>query len=216
MSNEPSCVTCRQTHPPNSVQPLYLGVKLPCSICLDEIPTDNCWLLPCGHSNCKECLRTIGFIDKPLSIPTPTPTPTPTPPETLEPTSQNIVNDYDYLSLSTSAHSRYVHSPIRHNPNLTMEDILDTPDKPWNWYYDWSYIRNPNLTMEDINDNHDIEIERNRRDSESERKWREKDRHKRMKQAQRLKLKDRKRRYMIPNNIQRHQKKEKKRYGGRY
>jgi len=50
---------------------------------LDDVPSDNCWVLPCGHCNCKECLRTIVFIDIPTSTLTSSPT------ETLVPATQN-------------------------------------------------------------------------------------------------------------------------------
>jgi hypothetical protein len=151
--------------------------------------------------------------------------------------SQNIVNDYDFgaymvqqRELSNFVRLRDVLSHVDQyalmnpnvwrdpivlrNPNLTVDFINDNPDKPWNWYNPNPMLNNPNLTLNDIESENDNEMKW--RDSESERKWREKDRHQRMKQAERLKLKDRKRRYMIPNNIQRHQKKEKKRYSGRY
>ena len=232
MSNEPSCVTCRTSHSPDSVLPLYLGVKLTCSICLEDVPSENCWVLPCGHSNCKECLGIIGFIDKPLS----TPTPTPTSPEAVEPMSQTNFNDttvglridwrridnnsvipWDWDYIDTNPDNPWYYIPrITNIPNITIKDIIDTCDKPWNWYYIYG---KPNITLNDITLN-DIEYDnltlndiKNYIHSESERKRREKDRHRRMKQAERLKLKDRKRRYMITNHRKRHQK---KRYSGRY
>ena len=224
MSNEPSCVTCRKSHSPDSVLPLYLGVKLPCSICLEDVPSENCWVLPCGHSNCKECLGIIGFIDKPL------PTPTPTSPEAVEPISQTNFNDttvglqidwrridnnpnipwnWDYIDNNpdNNPDNPWYYIPRNTNiPNIIIKDIRDTRDKPWNWYY---VYEKPNITQTDITLN-DIEYYIH---SESERKRREKDRNRRMKQAERLKLKDRKRRYMITNHRKRHQK---KRYSGRY
>jgi hypothetical protein len=39
---------------------------------------------------------------------------------------------------------------ISHNPNLTMEMILEHLDKPWNWN---GISKNPNLTMEFIEKN---------------------------------------------------------------
>jgi len=65
----PQCVTCRQIYPSNSVTNIFIGVPIPCSICLEDIPSENCWSLPCGHSNCKECFRNIGFTNTPTQPP---------------------------------------------------------------------------------------------------------------------------------------------------
>ena len=64
-------------------------------------------------------------------------------------------------------------SYISEHPNLTMKDINDNPDKPWDWkemsgntmkyinempdkHWNWYYIsENPNITMKFINDNPD-------------------------------------------------------------
>ena len=38
------------------------------------------------------------------------------------------------------------------NSNITMKDILDNPDKPWNWNY---LSMNSNITIKDVKNNHD-------------------------------------------------------------
>ena len=38
------------------------------------------------------------------------------------------------------------------NPNITMKDIIDNPDKDWDWT---NISENPNITMKDIIDNPD-------------------------------------------------------------
>ena len=41
---------------------------------------------------------------------------------------------------------------VSQNPNITMKDILDNLDKPWNWS---GISGNPSITMKYINDNPD-------------------------------------------------------------
>ena len=40
---------------------------------------------------------------------------------------------------------------VSRNPSVTMKDIKENPDKPW----DWSISSNPNITMKDILENQD-------------------------------------------------------------
>ena len=95
--NMPQCVTCRQSHQSNSVRSLFLGVPLPCSICLEDVPSENCWSLPCGHSNCKECLRTLGFTDTPTTVPT---TPIQIPERIVNNNSTNQTNQINQTNLT--------------------------------------------------------------------------------------------------------------------
>ena len=52
------CVTCRQNHPSNSVRSLFLGVPLPCSICLENFNEDDIIIkLDCEHIYHNPCLE---------------------------------------------------------------------------------------------------------------------------------------------------------------
>ena len=108
---ESNCATCRRQHPSNSVRNLYLGVSLPCSICLDDVPSENCWSLPCGHSNCKDCLRNLGFTDIPIPVPRVTlpetqNNPTEIPPNLICPQTQTL-HRFQFDELTSSYINNY-------------------------------------------------------------------------------------------------------------
>ena len=71
----------------------------------------------------------------------------------------------------------YIYSCISKNPNVTIETVLENPDKPWNFYtitlnpnitwnivssnpdknWNYSYLsENPNITWDIVRDNPDI------------------------------------------------------------
>ena len=60
----PKCVTCRENHTSNSIGNLFIDAQIKCNICLETLPSNETWVLPCGHSNCKNCLRSLGFTEK--------------------------------------------------------------------------------------------------------------------------------------------------------
>ena len=60
----PSCPTCRKQHPHSCGNNLFISVNIPCAITLEDVPSEKCWSLPCGHTFSKEGLREIGFSEK--------------------------------------------------------------------------------------------------------------------------------------------------------
>ena len=60
----PQCVTCRTNHPSNCAGNLFIDAQIKCNICIETRPSNENWILPCGHSNCKECLTNLGFREK--------------------------------------------------------------------------------------------------------------------------------------------------------
>lgn len=60
----PQCVNCRQSHHSNCGGKLFIDVDVNCSICFESHPSNENWILPCGHVNCKECLTNMGFSEK--------------------------------------------------------------------------------------------------------------------------------------------------------
>ena len=64
----PQCVTCRTNHPSNCAGKLFIDAQIKCNICLETRPSNENWILPCGHSNCKECLTNLGFTEKRIEV----------------------------------------------------------------------------------------------------------------------------------------------------
>lgn len=60
----PLCPTCRKEHPSPSGNNIFISVNIPCAISLENIPSEQCWNLPCGHTFGKESLRKMGFTEK--------------------------------------------------------------------------------------------------------------------------------------------------------
>lgn len=60
----PSCPTCRKQHPHSCGNNLFISLNIPCAITLEDVPSENCWSLPCGHTFSKESLRAMGFSEK--------------------------------------------------------------------------------------------------------------------------------------------------------
>lgn len=60
----PNCPTCRKEHVAPCGNNLFISVNIPCAITLEDVPSEQCWSLPCGHTFCKESLRAMGFSEK--------------------------------------------------------------------------------------------------------------------------------------------------------
>jgi hypothetical protein len=60
----PLCPTCRKEHVASCGNDLFISVNIPCAITLEDVPSEQCWSLPCGHTFSKQSLRDMGFTEK--------------------------------------------------------------------------------------------------------------------------------------------------------